>query len=202
MSQLMTIAGNSGSGKTTLAEHLCQRTGWVPYWEQPTLRPFQRDFSEDPARWGLANQVDFFLFRAGQEREIRTGAHVGVMDGGLDQDYHVFTQLFHQAGKLGDREYEICRRMYGLLREVLPPPDVIVRGVASEELLLARREARGRSSDELIVPSEELAVVEALLEGWLGNTDVPVLTFGAESAQASVERLISQIREKLGALQC
>ena len=90
--------------------------------------------------------------------------------------------------------------MYGLLREVLSPPDVVVRVLASEELLLARWEARGRSSDELIVPREELAVMESLLEGWLGNTDVPALTLDAESAEASVERLISQIRQILGAL--
>jgi deoxyadenosine/deoxycytidine kinase len=200
MSHLVTIAGNTGSGKTTLAKHLCQRTGWVPCWEQPTQRPFQREFSQDPARWGLANQVDFQLFRAEQEMEIRTGPQVGVMDGGLDQDYHVFTRLFHRAGKLGDREFEVCRRMYGLLRQLLPPPEVIVRVVASEELLLARREARGRSSDELIVPREELTVMEALLDDWLENTDVPVLAFDAESAPGSVDRLISQIIDVLGAL--
>ena len=62
-------------------------------------RPFQALFKQD-ARYALANQLDYLLFRAEQEKELSASHKIGLVDGGLDLDFHGFTRLFHARGLL------------------------------------------------------------------------------------------------------
>ena len=79
--------------------------------EQHAERPFQALFKQD-TRYGLANQIDYFLLRAEQERACAPPHKLGLIDGGLDLDYHGFARLFHRRGLLTDPEFDLCRRLY------------------------------------------------------------------------------------------
>ena len=70
MGKLIAVVGNSGVGKTTLVRALCQRGSFVAGLEQHPERPFQHLFSQNNQRWGLANQVDYLLYRAEQEQIV------------------------------------------------------------------------------------------------------------------------------------
>lgn len=171
MAPLVVVVGNLGAGKTTLVRLLCQRLPLEPYWEEPEVRPFQSRLAADPARWSLANQVDFLLFRAEQERAIRQGRVAGIQDGGLDQDFHVFTRHLALSGRLDPAGYEVCRRLYALLRQLLPPPDLVVQIVTPQPLLARRRAGRGRATDESVVRTDELPLLERLLDEWTATLD-------------------------------
>ena len=93
MGSLINIIGNLGVGKTTLARQLAERLELAVDWETPTARPFQQLFSDDKPRWALANQLDFFRFRAAQERVAMNRPVPTLHDGGLDQDFWVFCHL-------------------------------------------------------------------------------------------------------------
>lgn len=146
MGKLVTIIGNSGSGKTTLAMCLAQAGGFQVYLEEHATRPFQAAFALDP-RYGLANQVDYLLFRAEQERTIRGQNHICIQDGGLDLDFHMFTRLFLERGYLDQQEFTLLERLYQALRNELPAPDWVIYIDAPLEVLVQRKSARGRKLD-------------------------------------------------------
>lgn len=160
MGTLVSIVGNSGSGKTTLARRL-QETGRFPvFFEQHTERPFQAAFARDP-RYGLANQIDYLLYRAEQERAIREQPGVCIQDGGLDLDFYVFTVLFHRRGFLDAEEFNLCGRLYDTLRGLMPAPEVFIQLTAPLPVMAQRKAGRGRELD--ISAVEDLAVMEDLL---------------------------------------
>ena len=170
MGMLITIVGNNGSGKTTLANALGRLDGFQTYLESHEDRPYQPLFSKDVKRYALPNQLDYMLRRAEQERQIRDGEAVGVQDGGLDQDFFLYSRLFHHKGFLDDREFSLCQRTYQALRAGLPAPDLIVWLRAPLELLQSRLQARARMIDlEQIVTLEDLPRLEGYLEKWLAG---------------------------------
>ena len=175
MGQLITVVGNSGVGKTTFVQQLCLKTGFVQAMEQHYRRPFQKLFSLDHESYAFANQIDYLLFRAEQELEIRNCEKTGVQDGGLDEDFFLFTRLFYQNGFLTDREFCICERTYKILRELLQPPDLIVWLEAPLSVLAERIKIRDRGLG--IVEIEDIKAMEVLLEDWLGEIDsAPVIS--------------------------
>lgn len=172
MGKLITIVGNNGSGKTTLAQVLGSLSGFDAFLESHEDRPYQPLFSKNVKRYALPNQLDYMLRRAEQERQIRDGEAVGVQDGGLDQDFYLYSRLFHHKGFLDDREFSLCQRTYQALRAGLPAPDLIVWLRVPLELLRSRLQARARMIDlEQIVTLEDLPRLEVYLEEWLGGED-------------------------------
>lgn len=172
MSKLIAIVGGNGSGKTTLAELLCQQAGCTPYLESHADRPFQTLFSQDFHRYALPNQIDYLLTRAEQERQVRAGEAAGVQDGGLDQDFHLYTRLFPHKGFLSDEDFDLCRRTYQTLRGLLPPPDLFIRLDAPLDVLERRLLERNRRLDlEGIVTPADLPLLAAYLDEWLAGVD-------------------------------
>jgi deoxyadenosine/deoxycytidine kinase len=167
MGKLFTIVGNTGCGKTTLAKLLCQDAAYTGFLEQHHERPFQDTFMQDRKTAAFANQVDFMLFRAEQEAAIRTSAVTGIQDGGLDQDFYVFTRLFHHNHYLSEGEFELCARFYALARRTLPLPDGMIRLVTPVPLLAERRRLRNRDLD--IAQSADLPLIETLLAEWFNG---------------------------------
>jgi deoxyadenosine/deoxycytidine kinase len=192
MGKLISVVGNSGSGKTTLTCLLASQRRFVTALEQHEERPFQRLFSQDLRRYGLANQVDYLLYRAEQELAIRRSGSTGVQDGGLDVDFNVFTRHFFQKGYLSASEYDLCCRMYALLRQFLPPPDLIIRLAAPLEVIARRYLRRGRKLE--IAQAADLGELEALLEGWISSIrTIPVVEVDASIDDPSYAHAFPQL---------
>jgi deoxyadenosine/deoxycytidine kinase len=196
MGALIAIIGNCGSGKTTLARLLCRQLGYYQLLEQHAERPFQAAFMQDRSQ-ALPNQVDYLLLRAGQERSIRAAAGVGVVDGGLDQDFYVFTRLFYAKGYLDEAGFGLCQRLYSQMRQLLAPPDLVLKLNAPLEALVQRRAQRRRTLD--IVADEDLPRIDGLLADWLqaGPPPAPLVevdTSAADLFASALPALVNQIR--------
>ncbi len=163
MNKLIVIVGASGVGKTTLAHALSNREKFAIALEQHSERPFQALFKQD-ARYALANQMDYLLYRAEQERGLRKGHIPALMDGGFDLDFHGFTRLFHTRGLLSDAEYDLCRRFYLHTRSLLPPPDLVVALSADSHTISQRLASRNRIN---IASSEDADLLEEYVNEWL-----------------------------------
>ena len=165
MGKLITVVGASGVGKTSLVHALSTAGNFAVAYEQHAERPFQALFKEDK-RYGLANQMDYLLLRAEQERELRASPLTGLVDGGLDLDYHGFARLFHARGWLSDSEFDLCRRFYELTRQLLPPPNLVIHLTANEDIIRQRLASRERIN---IASAEDTALFNSFLDEWLGT---------------------------------
>ena len=202
MGKLITVAGNLGAGKTTLTRLICEQGGYMPYWERPEEHPFQKNFTDDMRKWALANQMEFLLYRCEQELRIWQDNQIAVMDGGIEQDFHVFTKNLYDKGHLIADEFRICERFYHFVRSLLPPPDIIIRIIIDTPTLLQRRIKRVRNTVDQLFTAQEFVDIEMLLDGWLkGEVSSQVLPFPFEhdlnDCTDEIEELIRQIRAVL-----
>ena len=196
MNRLISVVGPSGVGKTTLVRALAQTGNFATALEQHAERPFQALFKQDQ-RYGLANQIDYFLFRAEQEKELRAASKIGLIDGGLDLDFHCFTRLFLSRNLLSEPEHDLCHRLYNFIRAALPRPELIIRLLADNGTVAARLSTRDRIN---IARAEDTALFNSFLEAWLAavpseqvlNVDVSHETLEyEESKRIILERLQS-----------
>src|SRR5687767_96701 len=167
MNKLIAVVGASGVGKTSLVQALARVHPFVTAYEQHAERPFQTLFKND-SRYAFANQIDYLMLRAEQEKALRASEQTGLTDGGLDLDFHGFTRLFHSRGLLTDPEFDLCRRVYNFVRATIPRPELIVHLQADKLTVASRLSTRNRIN---IASAEDIALFNSFVEEWL--TGVP-----------------------------
>ena len=195
MNRLISVVGPSGVGKTTLVRALAHTGSFATALEQHAERPFQALFKQDQ-RYGLANQIDYFLFRAEQEKELRAASKIGLIDGGLDLDFHCFTRLFLSRNLLSEPEHDLCHRLYNFIRAALPRPELIIRLLADNGTVAARLSTRDRIN---IARAEDTALFNSFLEAWLAavpseqvlNVDVSHETLEYEESKRIILERVS-----------
>lgn len=195
MNKLIVIVGASGVGKTTLMSALCKRHDFATAYEQHEERPFQALFKQNK-KYALANQMDYLLHRAEQERSLRASGKPALMDGGFDLDFYGFTRLFHARGWLNDAEFDLCRRFHTWTRSLLPPPELVIALSADAQTVRERLAARNRIN---IASSDDAALLEGFIREWLASLpeeNVLRLDVSTESAEypVSVPVILDKIR--------
>ena len=76
MNSIITVIGPSGIGKTSLVHALAKTGQFTTAYEQHETRPFQALAMQD-TRYAFANQMDYLLLRADQEKELRGSSKIG-----------------------------------------------------------------------------------------------------------------------------
>jgi len=194
MKPLIVIIGASGVGKTTLMQALCKKYDFAVAYETHDERPFQKLFKQD-TKYALANQLDYLIHKAEQEKELRQLDKPALMDGGLDLDFHGFTRLFHAHAWLSDLDLDLCRRLYNLIRSTLPPPELIVMLHADEKIIRQRLATRNRIN---IASSEDADLLEKFISEWLESINQEkILRLDVSKELIDYTQSIEQIMEKI-----
>ncbi len=165
MNPLISVVGASGVGKTAFVNALAATGQFTTALEQHAERPFQLLFKHDK-KFALANQIDYLLLRAEQEKRLRAANKPGLVDGGLDLDLHGFTRLFHRRGLISDAEYDLCARLHSFFRQTLPPPDLIVALSASQKIIETRLASRSRIN---IASAQDAELLNQFIHQWLDS---------------------------------
>ena len=142
------------------------------------------------------------MLRAEQEQAIRARPGIGLVDGGLDEDFHVFTRHFLARGYLNPADFGLCERLYRFVRSVQPLPDLFIRIDAPLDVLARRYARRGRSLE--IAAVDDLAALQSQVDDWVGRLPANrLLTVDAAHddafAPAAIQALLATVHGLLSA---
>jgi deoxyadenosine/deoxycytidine kinase len=143
--RFVAVEGPIGVGKTSVAQLLAQRLDARATLEEWSQNPFLKDFYD--ARPGAAFQVEMFYLLS-RYRQQQGLAQPDLFKEQVLVDY-VFekSKLFANLN-LEDSELVIFDKLYALLGESVPRPDLVVYLQASTEVLLKRIRSRGRKEEK------------------------------------------------------
>lgn len=144
------VEGPIGVGKSTVVEKLAERLDATTVFEEWKENPFLKSFYD--AKAGATFQVELFflLSRYRQQQELQQR--------NLFSQYTLCDYLFEKSKlfaylNLEDSELLIYEKLFTLLSETAPRPDLVIYLQAPTEVLIKRIRARGRPEEESL--SEE-----------------------------------------------
>ena len=173
--QLVLVAGNIGTGKTSLTERLGERLGWRTAYESVIDNPYLGDFYKDMDAWSFHLQIYFLGHRAQQHLELVRGNNSAIADRSIYEDVKIFARALYQQGSLSERDYRSYQRVFHLVADHLPEPDLLIYLIAPPEILLKRIEERGRKIESGIT-LEYLSLLDSFYDDWMDTFNLcPVL---------------------------
>jgi deoxyadenosine/deoxycytidine kinase len=195
--QYIAVEGAVGVGKTAVAERLAARLEAHVILEEWGQNPFLKAFYDGRAGAAFQAELFFLLSRYRQQQELlqrRLFAQCTLLD-------YVFekSKLFAYLN-LEDSELLIYEKLYALLAESVPRPDLVVYLQAPTEVLVKRIRQRGRP-EESHLSEEYLAEVNRAYNHYFFHyTQTPLLVVNTAEVdfarrEQDLEDLVRQIRQ-------
>lgn len=170
------IAGNIGSGKTTLTRMLTERYRAKAYLEEVD-NPYIGDFYEDMNRWSFNLQIRFLGSRIRQTMDMLSEGTDGMIfqDRTIYEDAHIFATNLHEMGLMATRDIETYMKIFDLVTELIPRPDLLIYLKAGVPTLTAQIRKRGRDYEQHI-DERYLQRLNAKYDHWIDSIyDGPLL---------------------------
>jgi deoxyadenosine/deoxycytidine kinase len=190
------VEGAIGVGKTSVVERLAQRMEARAILEEWGQNPFLTPFYE--GKPGAAFQIELFYllsrYRQQQELTQRPLFELYTLSDYLFEKSKLFAYL-----NLDDSELLIYEKLYAMLAEGVPRPDLVVYLQAPTEVLMKRIRTRGRP-EEARLSEEYLAEVNRAYNHYFFHyTATPLLVVNTSDLDFArrdedVDDLLKQIR--------
>ncbi|MBK7213330.1 MAG: deoxynucleoside kinase [Bacteroidales bacterium] len=142
------IEGNIGAGKTTLSTRMAEQFGARLILEQFEDNSFLPKFYEDPERFAFPLELSFLADRYQQlinKLTVRDMFHPVTI-----ADYFIHKSLIFARKTLGDQEFALYSRVFAIIDNVLPKPDLLVYLYLRIDRLQHNIRKRGRSYEQNI----------------------------------------------------
>ena len=199
---LIVVAGNIGVGKTSLTERIGTRLGWRTGYESVADNPYLADFYSDMRAWSFHLQIFFLGHRAEQYLEAARDARSAISDRSIYEDFYIFARALHHMGDLSERDYLAYRRLFDLIVDGIPRPNLLIYLKAPVPILMDRIRRRARNM-ETGITTEYLNLLDSFYDEWLGAFDLcPVLTVRTDDVdyvhqQKHLDTVVERIQDKL-----
>ena len=199
---LVVVAGNIGAGKTSLTERIGSRLGWWTGYESVADNPYLSDFYADMRAWAFHLQIFFLGHRADQYLEAVHDPRSAILDRSIYEDFHIFARALHTMGNVAERDYMAYKRLFDLVVDSMPRPNLLIYLKAPVEVLMERIRRRARNMETGITP-EYLSLLDSSYDEWLGAFDwCPVLTIRTDNLDyvhqpGHLDTVVSRIQDKL-----
>ena len=200
--RLILLAGNIGVGKTSLTKRIGERLGWKTAYESVSDNPYLPDFYESMKDWSFHLQVFFLGHRTEQHIYLSELSDSAIVDRSIYEDAHIFARALHHLGNLCDRDYKSYLRLYRLIINNLPKPDLLIHLEAPVPVLMERIRRRARDI-EIGIDDNYLTLLERFYREWIESFDLsPVLTIRSDDLDFvhksdHLDIVVQRIKDKL-----
>jgi deoxyadenosine/deoxycytidine kinase len=188
------IEGPIGVGKTSLVQLLAERFEGVMVLEDIT-NPFLPAFYEGHPGAAFQVQIYFLLSRFQQQREI---AQMNLFQRLVLADYSFPKDRIFAYLNLDDTDLRIYEKLYPVLEQEVPSPDLVIYMQASVSVLLERIEKRARDFESEIDPDYLERLSEAYSYYFFHYRETPLLVINTDDIDfvnkpADFDALVDQI---------
>ena len=190
------IDGPIGVGKTSLVELLAKRFHGTQVLED-VHNPFLPEFYKKKKGSAFQTQLFFLLSRYQQQREI---AQIDLFTTLVVADYHFPKDKIFACLNLDDSELLIYDRLYTLLSETVPKPDLVIYLQGSLETCMKRIKKRSLSMEKGITPEYLNQLIEAYNYYFYHYEETPLLVVDCNEIDfvnrpADFDDLVAQIQK-------
>ncbi|MEH7098371.1 deoxynucleoside kinase [Neobacillus vireti] len=178
----ITVEGPIGVGKTSLAKAISEKFNFALLKEIVDENPFLGKFYENIEEWSFQTEMFFLCNRYKQLGDINS--LFLSQKRSVVADYHILKNLIFAERTLNNEEYQKYLKIYQILTEDMPKPNVIIYLNASLDTLLKRIKKRGREVEKNISPLylEQLSLdYENTITAFeKEHPEIPVLRFSGD----------------------
>lgn len=137
------IEGGIGVGKTSLTNILCEEFNLNKKLEIVEENPYLKDFYADMEGFAFQTEMFFLTHRYGQVKNL----HREITDG-IVSDYTIYKNKLFANLNLHDSDLDKFNRIFNVLTEDLPQPDLLIFLKADVETLKKRIMLRDRKFEQ------------------------------------------------------
>ncbi len=185
------ISGNIGAGKTSLSQIISKEMGFSVYFEDFHSNLFLKDYYKDMKRWAFATQMNFLALRYEQlVHHVLLSKIPAVLDRSIYEDREVFAKALHEDGLMTDAEWTVYDKMYRLMVDNLPTPNLMIYLEKTVDELLRNIAKRGRDFEK--IPREYLESLDKRYKNFYANWHFPkikITTDIYENKDAIIEKI-------------
>jgi len=195
--QYIAVEGAIGVGKTAVVERLTQRLEATALLEEWGQNPFLKSFYDGRPGAAFQSELFFVLSRHRQQQEL---VQRKLFTQATISDYVFEKSRLFAYLNLEDSELLVYEKLYTLLAEGVPRPDLVVYLQAPTEVLARRIKQRGRP-EELHLSEEYLAEVNRAYNHYFFHyTATPLLVVNTAEVdfvkhEDDLDDLLKQIRQ-------
>ena len=189
------IDGPIGVGKTSLVELLAKRFHGTKILEDVD-NPFLTDFYRKKKGAAFQTQLFFLLSRYQQQQEI---AQIDLFTTLVVADYHFAKDKIFACLNLDDSELLIYDKLYTLLADSIPKPDLVIYLQGSLETCMKRVRKRLKASEKGLTPEYVAQLIEAYNYYFYHYEETPLLVVDCNEIDfvnrpADFDDLVAQIQ--------
>jgi len=179
----ITVEGPIGVGKTSLSKAIADYYQFHLLKEIVEENPFLGKFYADIEEWSFQTEMFFLCNRYKQLEDIdkkylQAGKSVVA-------DYHIYKNLIFAKRTLKNEQYDKYLKIYDILTDGMPKPNIIIYLSASLDTLLSRIAKRGREIEHQIDPSYLQQLTEdyeiAMTQWEKENPSIPIIRFNGDT---------------------
>ncbi|NPC94910.1 deoxynucleoside kinase [Bacillus sp. WMMC1349] len=196
------VEGPIGAGKTTLASMLSERLHLSLVKEIVEENPFLDKFYENQHEWSFQLEMFFLCNRYKQLEDLEN--KFLYMNTPVISDYHIYKNLIFAEQTLTGKKLKKYKKIYTLLTEDLPLPNLMIYIQASVPTLLKRIKKRGRPFEqqmdkqylEQLIASYHTAIQQIKAK----NPSLPIIEINGDQddfvmSEAVFNRIVDQVKE-------
>src|SRR5499427_10674829 len=190
------IDGPIGVGRTALVDLLARRFHGTQILED-VENPFLADFYRRRKGAAFQTQLFFLLSRYQQQMEI---AQIDLFTTLVVADYHFPKDKIFACLNLDDSELLIYDKLYQLLADTVPKPDLVIYLQGSLETCLKRIKRRIKANEKGITPEYVAQLIEAYNYYFYHYEETPLLVVDTNEIDfvnrpADFDDLVAQIQK-------